>query len=122
MEEQYIERLFKIRELDGLEYLLYVSQVIAKELGHDNISLSSNIEDVYIIKLANYSAIVNNRDIEHLKKEQDPFALDRYILGCFIKNGFKIKVEDNKYLEIVFSVIVKKETKIKDRNLYTGLN
>ena len=120
--EEYMDRLFKIEELEGIDFLLYITDLISREFPSYSLAVSSSIEGIYHIRLGEYSVIVDKQDIENLTSEEDPFGLDRYILGSLMSKGLEVDVEESKYLKSVFSIIVRKESKIEDENMYSKQN
>ncbi len=120
--EEYMDRLFKIEELEGIDFLLYITDLISREFPSYSLAVSSSIKGIYHIRLGEYSVIVDKQDIENLTSEEDPFGLDRYILGSLMSKGLEVDVEESKYLKSVFSIIVRKESKIEDENMYSKQN
>lgn len=120
--EEYMDRLFKIEELEGIDFLLYITDLISREFPSYSLAVSSSIKGIYHIRLGEYSVILDKQDIENLTSEEDPFGLDRYILGSLMSKGLEVDVEESKYLKSVFSIIVRKESKIEDENMYSKQN
>lgn len=113
------ELLARINDLEGMnenEFLFKVLMDLGLAFPNNNISVIESIENLISVRFGKYSVLLTLDEIKMLKDIEDPFALDRFLLVHFLRDGLRVDPEGSNYLKHIFGMYNGYEDMIYDED------
>ncbi len=104
MERELLNRINNVENMNENEFLFKVLTDLELEFPNHKISVIESIKRLFMVKFGTYSVLLTLDDIKSLKDVNDPYALDRYLLAHFLKDGMDVDPKASNYLRHIFGI------------------
>lgn len=102
MEKELLARINNLENMNEKEFLFKVLMDLELAFPNNNVRVIESINKLISIRFGKFAVLLTLEDIEMLKDIEDPFALDRYLLAHFLKNGMTVDPKSSNYLKHIF--------------------
>lgn len=93
---------------DEEKFLVQVGEAIGEEF-EDDVVILEIIKDNYMIKMDEYSIILNKKVVNKLKGPSGPYRLDKFILESFEDQGLMVNYTNSEYIKNVYGIVEDEE-------------
>lgn len=104
MERELLARIKEMESMDNRNFLYRVISQLEIEFPNNSVSIIETLKDLVSIRFGDYSVLITDDEIDMLKDIEDPYALDRYLLAHFLKDGMRVDPERSNYLKHIFGM------------------
>lgn len=104
MERELLARIEELERMDDREFLYKVIMQLELEFPGHSVRIIETLNDLISVRFGSYSVLITQDEIDMLKDVEDPYALDRYLLAHFLRDGMIVDPEGSSYLRHIFGM------------------